>query len=189
MSKDFMSARHWAREIIADALADGGRAVDATMGNGHDTLWLCEKVGENGKVYAFDIQPRAVENTRLRLEQAGLIERAELFCDGHQHMGKYVSETVDAIVFNLGWLPGAEKTITTHTDTTLEAVNAATWLLNAGGVMTICVYPGHEEGARERDALIKWASTLDPKIFDVLIKQYLNQPNDPPLMIAVRRRP
>lgn len=189
MSDDFKSARHWARELIENAMYPGARAIDATMGNGHDTKWLCELAGSEGHVYAFDIQLQAVESTADRLRSANLSDRAELIHAGHQLMGEYVHEPVDAIVFNLGWLPSGDKTVTTLTRTTLEAVEAASKLLSPGGIMTICVYPGHDEGTREKHAVTEWASRLPHNVFDVMLKQYLNQPNQPPLMIAVRRRP
>lgn len=187
MANDFRSARFWARELIQPALFPGARAIDATMGNGHDTLALCELVGESGHVYAFDVQPEAIAATRARLENAGVLNRATLICAGHEHIAQLVPEPADAIVFNLGWLPGAEHGVTTRTETTLSAVNQALAALKEDGVMTICVYPGHAEGARERDALIEWAKEIDPRRFDTLIKAYLNQPNDPPLMLAIHR--
>lgn len=187
MANDFRSARFWARELIQPALFPGARAIDATMGNGHDTLALCELVGESGHVYAFDVQPEAIAATRARLENAGVLNRATLICAGHEHIAQLVPEPADAIVFNLGWLPGAEHGVTTRTETTLSAVNQALAALKEDGVMTICVYPGHAEGARERDALIEWAKEIDPRRFDALIKAYLNQPNDPPLMLAIHR--
>lgn len=189
MSDDFRSARHWARELIENAMYPGAIAIDATMGNGHDTKWLCELAGEEGHVYAFDIQQQAVESTANRLQSAGLDSRATLIHVGHQLMGDYVDRSADAIVFNLGWLPSGDKAVTTLTETTLQAVDAATKLLAPGGIMTICVYPGHEEGTREKHALLDWASALPHTVFDVMLKMYLNQPNQPPLMIAVRRRP
>lgn len=189
MSDDFKSARHWARELIESAMYPGAIAVDATMGNGHDTKWLCELAENTGTVYAFDVQAQAVENTRARLAEAGLLSRARLFCAGHERMAEFVDLPADAIVFNLGWLPGGEKSVTTLTETTIAAVNAASALLAPGGLMTICIYPGHAEGARERDAVISWASHLPHAVFDVMLRRYLNQPNDPPLMVAVRRRP
>ena len=188
MSEDLKSARHWAREMIERALFPGARAVDATMGNGHDTLWLCGLVGETGHVYAFDVQPTAVENTRARLEEHGCAARATLICQGHQHMAEYVDAPVDAVVFNLGWLPGAQHAVTTCVETTLAAVSQAVELLAPGGVLTICVYPGHEEGAREREALLAWAAAL-PGTLDVLHQRYMNQKNSPPELLAVRRRP
>ena len=187
MANDFRSARVWAREIIQNALSEGMSAVDATMGNGHDTQWLCEQVGETGRVYAFDVQREAVARTEERLQSAGLLKRATLFLAGHERMRELVPQPVDAILFNLGWLPGAEHGITTRTDTTIQAVNAALELLKEDAVMTICVYPGHAEGARERAALMDWATALDPARFDAALKTYLNQPNDPPCLIAVRK--
>ena len=189
MAEDFHSARFWAAELIDPALFPGARAVDATMGNGGDTLRLCRLVGETGRVYAFDVQPEAVARTRQRLEGEGVLERATLFCAGHERMDRLVPEPVDAVVFNLGWLPGALHGVTTMVETTLEAVNAALALLKPEGLMTICVYPGHEEGARELEALNAWACGLDPKHFDVMARYYMNQPNAPPRLIAVRKRP
>lgn len=187
MANDFRSARFWAQEMIEAALQEGAVAVDATMGNGHDTLWLCRQVGESGRVYAFDVQQQAVDHTAAALEAAGVRSRAELFCVGHQHMASYVSQPADVIMFNLGWLPGAEHGVTTLRETTLQAADAALSLLKKDGLLTICIYPGHEEGMRELEALLSWAAQLDPKKYDALLKTYVNQPNHPPRLLAVRR--
>jgi len=188
MARDFRSARFWASEWIESALYPGARAVDATMGNGKDTLWLCRRVGEAGRVYAFDVQAEAVERTRSLLEAEGVLERAVLFCEGHQHMADFVKEPVDAVMFNLGWLPGAQHGVTTITETTLAAADAALTLLKPDGLLTICVYPGHEEGTRELQALTRWAAALDPVEFDALLECYMNQPNHPPQLIAVKKK-
>lgn len=188
MANDFRSARFWAAELIEGALFDGATALDGTLGNGHDALRLCELVGESGRVVGFDVQPEAVARSRARLEEAGLAARAMLVCDGHENLLKYVSPgSVDAAVFNLGWLPGAPHGVTTRAETTLAAVDAALAALRPDGLLTVCVYPGHEEGARERDALIAWAKGLDGARYDAMIRAYLNQSNDPPLLIAVRK--
>ena len=188
MANDFRSARFWAAELIEGALYAGAQAVDATLGNGHDCLWLCSLVGETGHVYGFDVQQAAVENSRMRLEAAGVQSRATLLLDGHQNMRSHIPpESVDAVMFNLGWLPGAQHGVTTHTETTLQAVNAALEVLKEEGLLTICVYPGHEEGAREREALLAWAQSLNPRKYDAMVRCYLNQKNDPPLMIAVKK--
>ena len=188
MAQDFRSARFWAAALIEPALYPGARAVDATMGNGKDTLWLCSQVGPEGRVYAFDIQPEAVERTRALLAAEGVVDRTALFCEGHQHMARLVTEPVDAVVFNLGWLPGAPHGVTTRVETTLEAAGAALSILKPGGLMTICVYPGHAEGKRELEALMPWAAGLDPRRYDAMARHYLNQPNDPPQLIAVKRK-
>ena len=187
MANDFRSARFWAQEMISAALYDGAIAVDATMGNGHDTLWLCRQVGQNGHVYAFDVQKQAVDNTSFALAQTGMRQRADLFCIGHEHMAQHVPVAADVIMFNLGWLPGAEHQVTTLRETTLQAADAALTLLKKDGLLTICIYPGHEEGQRELEALLGWAAQLDPKKYDALLKTYLNQPNHPPRLLAVRR--
>ena len=188
MANDFRSARFWAAEIIEKALFKGACAVDATLGNGHDCLWLCSLVGENGRVYGFDVQAEAVERSRARLVEAGVSERAQLILDGHQNMENYVpAGSADAIMFNLGWLPGAQHGVTTQTETTLQAVNAALNCLKEEGMLTICVYPGHDEGARERQALLSWAQQLNEKEFDTMLRCYRNQSNNPPLLIAVKK--
>ena len=174
--------------MIEEALFSGARVVDATMGNGYDTLWLCELVGETGRVYAFDIQQEAVDHTAERLEKAGVRERAVLFCLGHERMLEVVHEPLDAVLFNLGWLPGAEHGVTTKTATTLKAVEAALALLKEEAVMTICIYPGHEEGTNELHSLLEWAAKLDDKRYDAMLKCYVNQPNDPPQMLAIRKK-
>lgn len=182
------SAREWARTLIENSISEGAKAIDATMGNGHDTLWLAKLVGENGMVYAFDVQKEAVENTRKRLEEENMLSRAQLFLKGHENIGLTVRSMVDAAVFNLGWLPGHEKSVRTQVNTTLSAVEQALSLLKVGGILTVCVYPGHEEGDKELAALTKWAENLNDKQFDALIFRYANISKKPPVLITVTKR-
>ena len=187
MNFDFKSARHWAEELIRQAVEPGARVIDATMGNGYDTQWLAELVGESGHVYGFDIQLESVNRTRDRLAAAGLENRATLFHAGHEHIAELVGEPVDAAVFNLGWLPGTDKALRTRAETTLTAVNAALDRLKEGALMTICVYPGHPEGRDELDRLIAWGRALPGEKYDVMARAYLNQSGDPPVLIAVKK--
>lgn len=187
MNFDFKSARHWAEELIRQAVEPGAHVIDATMGNGYDTQWLAELVGESGHVYGFDIQLEAVNRTRDRLAAAGLENRATLFHAGHEHIAELVGEPVDAAVFNLGWLPGTDKALRTRAETTLTAVNAALDRLKEGALMTICVYPGHPEGRDELDRLIAWGRALPGEKYDVMARAYLNQSGDPPVLIAVKK--
>lgn len=187
MAFDFRSARFWAEEMLRQCIEPGARVIDATMGNGKDTLWLAGLVGETGKVYAFDVQKDAVERSRARLEEAGLLDRVRLIHDGHERVLSHVQEPVDAAVFNLGWLPGGDKRFTTRVDTTLQALKGCLELLKPGGLMTICAYPGHEEGELERRAIREWAAALDSARYDALTKAYLNQPNKPPQLFAIKR--
>ena len=180
-------ARQLASDVMRRALRPGDIAVDATMGNGHDTLFLAQLVGETGHVYAFDVQPQAAENTRRRLEEAGLSARATLYLEGHETMAAHVMRAPRAIMFNLGWLPGAAHGITTRTQTTLRAVSDACALLAPGGVMTVCVYPGHEEGSRELEALERFAADLSNRAYNALWHRFANAAADAPQMLLVQR--
>ncbi len=188
MPYELRSARYLAADILRRAIAPGDTVVDATMGNGHDTLFLCELVGEGGRVYAFDVQPQAVENTRRRLAEAGVMERATLFCLGHEHMAEQVKAPVAAVVFNLGWLPGGDHSVTTHWETTRQAVNSALDLLKPMGVLVICAYPGHAEGDRERLSLTDMLAQLPPQRYNVLWHKFLNAGPGAPECFAVQRQ-
>lgn len=184
---DLQSARHWARALQEKAAHEGAVAVDATMGNGGDTEALCRLVGESGLVYAFDVQPAALEATRRRLEGAGLGQRARLNLLGHEHMAQAAPQGVDLIVFNLGWLPGAaDKGLTTRWETTRQALQAALALLKKGGLITLCAYPCHQEGARELQQACQWAQGLDGGEVQVMLQRYINQPTAPALLALVK---
>jgi len=183
------NARHLAADYMIRTLREGDIAVDATMGNGHDTEFLCSLVGETGHVYAFDVQQSALDNTAARLKDAGFTGRAELILDGHQNMADYIKPGVQAVMFNLGWLPGAVHAVTTKVETTLMAVDAAFHLLCTGGVMTICVYPGHEEGERELSALLEWAGTLDVRTYNVLHHHFICAAPHTPRLILIQKNP
>ena len=183
------SARFIAADCLRRFLMPGDIAVDATMGNGHDTQLLCELVGESGHVFAFDIQPQAVEQTKNRLHDAGLLSRAELFCCGHQHMAEHIKQPVDAVVFNLGWLPGGNKAITTLWDTTETAVNQALTLLKPEGICSICVYPGHEAGDFERKKLDEMLCALRPQAYNVLHHRFINAGPGAPECYLIQKQP
>ena len=188
MAYELKSARYLAAEILRAVLAPGDRAIDATMGNGHDTALLCSLVGPEGRIYAFDVQPAALEATRRRLAEEGSAGQAELFLLGHEHMREAVGEPVKAIVFNLGWLPGGDHRITTLTETTLPAIQQALALLMPMGVLVICVYPGHPEGEREQEMVTRLLSSLSPREYNVLMQQFLNAGDGAPLCFAVQKQ-
>ncbi len=134
--------------------------VDFTMGNGHDTEFLSRAVGESGHVYAFDIQPSAVESTRKRLAESGCPENYTLICDSHHNVKKYVDCKIKGGMFNLGWLPGGDKSITTMRETTMPAIEAAIDLLDADAILNVAVYPGHPEGDAEGKMIEEYLSGL-----------------------------
>lgn len=186
---ELKNARALATEYMERAIVAGDRVVDATMGNGHDTAFLARLVGETGHVTAFDVQEGALINTRALLEAEGLLARVTLVHDGHERMDEYVHEPIAAAMFNLGWLPGAaDKRVTTQVSTTLEAVGKCIALLRPGGVMSVCVYPGHAEGDAERTALGELLSGLDVRRFCVLHHRFINARRDTPELFLCQKQ-
>ena len=134
--------------------------MDFTMGNGHDTAFLSKAVGPEGHVYAFDIQAQAVESTRKNLIEQGCPENYTLILDSHHNVKKYVDVPIKAGMFNLGYLPGSDKTVTTMRSTTLPAIEAAIELMDKDAIILIAVYPGHKEGEEEGKLICEYLSTL-----------------------------
>lgn len=174
----------YAKSFIRDTVPADGVVADFTAGNGHDTEFLCRLVPD-GKVYAFDIQSEAIERTRKHLGECGL-SNAVLINDSHAEMDRYISEPIDAGMFNLGWLPGSDKSVHTLLESTLTAVGKAVGLLRNGAVLVISVYPGHEEGTREGEELMKMLATLDRKKFCVACLRLINSP-DAPFVITIEK--
>ncbi len=160
----YISLVREAHKIVAEHLPAGGTAIDATVGNGYDTVFLAERVGPEGRVYGFDIQQTALESARTQLAQAGLLKRVKLIGAGHESMRAHVDENpqvkIDSVMFNLGYLPGHDKSVITRKDTTLEGLNAAIHLISSGGIITVIAYPGHEGGKPEMMAISDWCSKL-----------------------------
>lgn len=154
-----------AHEVVAEAVQAGDIAVDATAGNGHDTVFLAGLVGDSGRVLAFDVQAAAIESSRARVEAAGLSDRVELFHESHARLAERVSGGVAAVMFNLGYLPGADHAVITETDETIRALDAAVSVLRPGGVVTIVCYPGHAGGDVEAAAVSDWARERGGEVF------------------------
>lgn len=168
-------------------LYPGAVVVDATMGNGNDTLFLCNCVGEEGKVYGFDIQAEALKNTEQLLSEHHCADRAVLFCVGHETMADYVKEPVDCALFNLGYLPKGDHRITTKKDTTVHALEAALSLLKPGGAVFIALYWGHPGGEEERSAVEAFAQKLSPSCWKVSETSFPNR-NKAPLMMIIQKK-
>jgi len=162
-----------------------GVLVDFTMGNGHDTLYLCSFVPE-GTVYAFDIQEEALINTKARLDESGVTTKVTLIHDSHANAKNYISGEIDAGMFNLGYRPGGDKSVHTMHESTLSAVKDAISMLKKGGYLVISVYPGHQEGKTEGDMLLKMLSEYDKKLYSVSCFHLVNAP-DAPYVIAVEK--
>ncbi|MGI6629182.1 MAG: class I SAM-dependent methyltransferase [Bacillota bacterium] len=175
---------HW---FLSRAVQEGSMVIDATAGNGHDTLFLANLVGPSGKVYAFDIQEKALETTKALLAAHGLEERVQLIHNGHEKMDKYVPQKVHAVLFNLGYLPGGDRNIITYPDTTVQALNKSIHLLVPGGVLAIVVYWGHPGGGEEKEAVEEWMGQLSPAEYDLMKITFPNK-NKAPYLIGVQKK-
>ncbi|MFS0574806.1 class I SAM-dependent methyltransferase [Sporosarcina sp. 179-K 3D1 HS] len=176
----------FAKRLLAETILPGETVVDATAGNGNDTLFLAEQVGEEGHVFAFDIQQAALDATKKRL--SGLNNRVSLILDSHANVSEYVEGPVGGAIFNLGYLPYSEDlSVITKPKTTIEAIHQLLGMLKKGGIIAVSVYEGHEGGKEERDALLAYVKTLHQADVHVIRYELLNQRNNPPFLIAFEK--
>ena len=182
-----------AHDWITQVVQAGDLVIDATTGNGHDTLFLSSLVGDEGRVYGFDIQGYAIEKTTQLLQKAGgeagkdYLSRVSLQASCHSELGTYCSAEVSAIMFNLGYLPKGDKTIITKEETTLKALEASLTLLRVGGIMTVMCYPGHEGGEDEASQVDKWSGQLPTSHYQVLRLQPHNAKSVSPYLLALKK--
>ena len=179
-----------AHQHISALLLPGDIAIDATLGNGHDALFLMKLVAPTGLVFGFDIQLAALAATQANSASAtGLT----LIHASHALMAENIPMqyhgNIKAIMFNLGYLPGGDKSIITQTESTLCALNAATALLAADGIMTIMAYPGHAGGDLETEQIKHWCEQLDNSHFNYQIcYSTVTSANAPRLFILRKTR-
>ena len=179
-----------AHRAVADVVRRGDVVVDATLGNGHDTLFLAQCVGSGGQVFGFDVQEEAIRSTVKRLAEAGIAESVcQLYLESHAKMGEYVPEGVRAVMFNLGYLPGGDKVMITRVDTSLAAVARALGLLAAGGVMTVMCYPGHAGGGEEALAVKGLLAGIGRESFDVKLLEREGASASAPFLLVAKKRP
>ncbi|MFS9107186.1 class I SAM-dependent methyltransferase [Streptococcus infantis] len=171
-----------AHDFLAQVITKNDVVVDATMGNGHDTLFLAKLAKQ---VYAFDIQELALQKTSQRLQEAGLTN-VELLLQGHETVDQFVTE-VKAAIFNLGYLPTADKFIITKPHTTIEALEKLCQMLVKGGRIAIMIYYGHDGGDIERDAVMDYVSQLPQQEYTATIYRTLNQINNPPFLVMIEK--
>lgn len=182
----------FSKTLLRSVLSNGDIAIDATVGNGHDTVFLAQQVGASGKVFGYDIQAKAIENTREKLLNEQLLDRVTLFQHSHSELFETlptdVHGRVKAAVFNLGYLPGGNKKIVTKATSTITAIEQLLTVLQSGGLIVIVIYHGHEEGKAERDALLTFVKQIDQNSANILQYQFINQKNNPPFIIAIEKR-
>lgn len=186
MYKNVVNVLKISGDIIDSFVAEGHRVADCTMGKGNDSLRLARRVGDRGLVYAFDIQDLALEKTRQRLEEAGLLDRVRLIKDGHENMARHIDESLDLIIYNLGYLPGGKKDLTTKYESSIRSMDQGLELLREHGLMVIVAYIGHD-GGLEGERVEAYLEGLDQKDFNVLKYEFINQVNNPPRVYLVEK--
>lgn len=177
---------NWCAHFIREHVQEGDLCIDATMGNGNDTLLLSTLCKESGRVLAFDIQETALLNTREKLTKENAPSNYTLIQDSHANMLCYAKEgTVSCIVFNFGYLPGGDHALATKSAVSIKALTQALTLLKKGGMLSLCIYSGKDSGFEERDAILSWLKELDFRRYLVIKSDYYNRPNHPPIPVTV----
>ncbi len=187
-----ISLAETAHQLIIEQLKTGDAVIDATLGNGHDALFLAQTIGATGQLFGFDIQEAALNNSRERLQTQQIQTSVTLFQASHAEMLTLIPQQwhgkIQAIMFNLGYLPGADKTLITQAASTLQALAAATQLLAEQGVLTVMAYPGHAGGDQESEQLAAWCQQLNPQQFSSqIILSHHDKPTAPRLFVIRKR--
>ncbi len=186
MSLNFHNAVNLSHLCIQRVVSPGDTVIDATCGNGHDTLFLARLV-TSGKVLAFDKSLQAISNTARRLEENRMSHRVRLIQEDFRNLALYVTTPIAAIMFNLGYLPGSSRKTATSPEASSQAIQNAVSLLRTGGVMTIVCYLGHPGGVEETEEVLAITEILDQKEFEVLKVNFINQANNPPVLVVVQK--
>ena len=181
-----LQVTEWIQHFIRQQVREGDLCIDATMGNGNDTLLLARLAGKSGHVLAFDIQEQALKNTEDRLAREGLEKSCTLFMESHEYMSRYAREgSVSCIVFNLGYLPGGSHGRATKAGTTVRAIKEGLKLLKKKGLLTLCIYSGGDSGFEEKETVLSFLKKLNPREFLVIQAEYINRPSHPPIPVFI----
>ncbi|MDC0088282.1 FAD-dependent oxidoreductase [Akkermansiaceae bacterium] len=182
------SLLHRAHVIIKAIIEEGESAIDATIGNGHDTLFLAKCVGNEGKVIGFDIQADAIVSTANRLEEAGVDAKCyDLYQESHANLAARTSENVAVIMFNLGYLPSGDKEVITQVESTMRALKAGLEKIRRGGVLSVMCYPGHTGGDTEAKEVKSWLTALHGDDYGVTLFQREGAKETTPFLLIVSR--
>lgn len=189
MRRLLLSALEFSHKLLKETVREGDVVIDATVGNGNETVLLATLVGRYGKVIGFDVQKQAIENTKQKLLLTGLSQQVTLYHQGHETIPDVLEkeEQIGGIIFNLGYLPGSDKSIT-RKETTIQAVADLLPRLRIGSYLLLVVNSGHDGGMEEKDALLEYVKTVDQSLFKVLHYGFINQVNTPPFLIAIERK-
>lgn len=188
LSKHITKITDFVNFFIDISVKEGFVAVDATCGNGNDTLRLLNRVRRKGKVYAFDIQKIAIENTIEKARESEFFSSLEIISDTHAHLDLYVKENIDFAVFNLGYLPKGDHSIITESKSTIEALEKIIKRLNQDGKVVLAIYTGHDGGKEEYDELYSYFKSIDQSDFNVIMTEFVNGKNNPPKLAVIEKK-
>lgn len=186
-----MRATERAHHLLSQSIKPGDRVVDATVGNGHDTLFLAKLVGPSGRVFGFDVQEMALEVAAKLVDE---MSQVTLIRDGHENLAKHLpandtangDRQLSAVMFNLGYLPGGSRDIITRPRTTVSALEQALDHLKLHGLVTVVLYPGHPGGEEEADAVRSYTQDV-PQEFDVSQNARTNTLAPAPELLVIER--
>jgi len=180
----------FSHSLLKNSIVPGDRVIDATVGNGNDTVLLAQLVGQTGKVYGFDIQKEAIEATEEKLLLTGQLPQTELIHAGHENITNYTpnEQNISAVVFNLGYLPSGDKEIITTPDTTIPSIEQSLSRLRKGGLVSLMVYHGHAGGKEEKEQVDSFVRQLSQEDYHVLEYKFVNQKNNPPFLYIIEKR-
>lgn len=188
MYKHIINPVETAKKVMDYFLKEGMVVCDCTVGNGNDTIYLANKVGETGKVYGFDIQSLAINNTKNKLVDNNLINRVNLILDGHENLDQYIKSQIDFFIYNLGYLPSGDKELVTDLETSLLGIRKSLKLLKKNGLLLVTCYIGHEGGLEEKEGVESYLSNLNQKEYNVLEFNFKNQKHNPPILYGVEKK-
>lgn len=178
----------FAHELLKESINEGDFLIDATCGNGNDTLFLAKLTGSKGLVHAYDIQEDAITRSK---ELTKAYDNIHFILDSHaqitNHLIKNEINHVDGAIFNLGYLPKSDKSIITQAHSTIKAISSILNVLNKKKRVVIVIYHGHEGGKEEKSEVLNYVKTLDQKEFSVLQYGFINQKNNPPFVVGIEK--
>jgi len=185
------SILNYAHYLIQQSVTKGETVIDATCGNGNDTLFLSRLVEDEGHVLAFDIQDKAINSTKEKLSEE-LRHNVTVIQDSHENIPKYIDPKltghIGGAIFNLGYLPKGDKKIITKPESTVTALKETLKVLKTNGLVVLVIYHGHEGGESEKNTVLNFVINLDQKKYKVLRYGFINQINNPPFIIAVQKK-
>src|SRR5699024_462449 len=182
----------FAHQLLKNTIQEGDTIIDATCGNGHDTVFLSKLAGKSGHVFGFDIQTEAITHTAKRLQEQSPHKNTILIQDSHSNFLHHIPvdklTRLGGAIFNLGYLPGGDKQLITKSDSTITAIEGIMTHLQPKGIIVLVIYHGHKGGKEEMQAIMKYARLLDQKQFAALYYGYINQKHNPPFILAIEKK-